>query len=102
MYEFSAGERPYECSFCDKGYHKSQDLKMHVLKMHVGEQLNCELCGEGFVMQNVLNQHKRTAHGIYLNNGARVDTVVGESSAVTEPTPTTVYSIHDIGANVCQ
>ena len=50
------GEKPYQCSQCDKGYTRSGDLKWHILT-HAGEKLcQCSQCDKEYTTSSDLKK----------------------------------------------
>ncbi|WQF75397.1 Putative Zinc finger C2H2-type [Colletotrichum destructivum] len=53
--------RPYVCSFCDRGFRKSEHLQRH-RRTHTKEKpYKCE-CGQAFARQDLLRRHERVSH----------------------------------------
>ncbi|XP_037040954.1 zinc finger protein 91-like [Bradysia coprophila] len=55
------GERPYKCTECDRAFTQSNDLTLHI-RRHTGDKPFSCLCGERFITNSLLQQHRRT-HG---------------------------------------
>ena len=50
----------FKCSFCDKGFYKESDFKLH-LNSHTGsKEYTCSECDKSFTHVSNLNRHKRT------------------------------------------
>lgn len=43
-----AGERPYECQFCQKSFARSEQRNQHVAREHSQSHIACNICGKGF------------------------------------------------------
>ncbi|CCF33533.1 hypothetical protein CH063_05701 [Colletotrichum higginsianum] len=53
--------RPHVCSFCDRGFRKSEHLERH-RRTHTKEKpYKCE-CGQAFARQDLLRRHERVSH----------------------------------------
>ncbi|XP_030877089.1 PR domain zinc finger protein 5, partial [Leptonychotes weddellii] len=58
-----AGERPYQCPYCEKGFSKNDGLKMHI-RTHTREKpYKCSECSKAFSQKRGLDEHKRTHTG---------------------------------------
>lgn len=54
----NAEERPHACQFCDKRFHKTTGLAVH-MHTHTGERpYKCETCGKSFAQPCTLRTHK--------------------------------------------
>lgn len=59
-------EKPFSCSFCDKRYKDSSNLKRHIDRNHQPERernFTCEHCGKGFFSKRDVVIHMRTHTG---------------------------------------
>ncbi|XP_077563234.1 zinc finger X-chromosomal protein-like [Haemaphysalis longicornis] len=55
-----AGERPHQCSHCDKAFMERRTLVDH-LRIHTGERpFRCHLCPADFARKTTLDQHLRS------------------------------------------
>ena len=60
---FDSGEKPNECTFCQKRFTKPSSLKIHK-KSHSGEKpFKCKSCEKSFTRSYLLQQHERTHTG---------------------------------------
>lgn len=51
------GEKPYQCSHCEKAFAQRQDLVSHI-RCHTGERpFVCSTCGQAFRKANALKAH---------------------------------------------
>uniref|UniRef100_A0A8C9WC12 C2H2-type domain-containing protein n=1 Tax=Scleropages formosus TaxID=113540 RepID=A0A8C9WC12_SCLFO len=58
----AAGERPYSCSLCLKGFISPSHLNMH-MRVHTGERpYCCPQCGMRFAQKGNLRAHQRQVH----------------------------------------
>jgi uncharacterized Zn-finger protein len=54
------GEKPYQCSVCDKRLSVEKSVKLH-MRTHTGEKLyKCDVCDVGFSAKDKLKRHVRT------------------------------------------
>ena len=65
-----AGERPFKCEVCSKGFNQSNALKIH-LRKHRGERpYQCIYCTMAFTQKGNLKTHIRRAHPNEPDDGA--------------------------------
>ncbi|XP_063371912.1 zinc finger protein 37-like [Cydia amplana] len=65
-YDMHAG-KTFECKHCGKMFNKSSTYLSHVRLAHPDMHVSCDLCGETFVGQAGLKQHKAKMHSIAEN-----------------------------------
>ncbi|XP_029921615.1 zinc finger and SCAN domain-containing protein 2-like [Myripristis murdjan] len=59
----NAGEKPWSCSFCGKGFKKKGHLQTH-MRIHTGEKpYVCSICGKSFAYKHTFITHKRVHTG---------------------------------------
>ncbi|XP_055387167.1 uncharacterized protein LOC129615809 [Condylostylus longicornis] len=51
------GERPAICYICGKGLRTTQDLNKHILRDHEAPTFNCKVCGKKFHLKETLLKH---------------------------------------------
>lgn len=74
------GERPYKCPHCDRAFTQSNDLTLHV-RRHTGDKPFLCYCGERFITNSLLQQHRRTnGHLEYVDNS-----LASSSNSVNNP-----------------
>lgn len=57
------GERPYICTYCNKGFTSPYALKVHT-RRHTNERpFQCEYCAIAFPQKVSLTTHLRSKHG---------------------------------------
>ena len=57
------GERPYECCYCQKRFTRTENLKMHVMRLHdVPEPLICKYCGNMYKEREEYQNHCANEH----------------------------------------
>ncbi|XP_064645315.1 zinc finger protein 208-like isoform X2 [Lineus longissimus] len=57
------GERPYECCYCQKRFTRTENLKMHVMRLHdVAEPLICKFCGNMYKERGDYQSHCANEH----------------------------------------
>ena len=54
------------CSFCDEKFNSPKLRNDHIIKMHVGDEYKCDICGVNQVSSKVLESHKQN-HDISIN-----------------------------------
>lgn len=59
IFRVHAGEKPYKCTFCDRGFTDSSDLTLHI-RRHTGEKPYTCTCGARFIQNSLLKQHRRS------------------------------------------
>ena len=57
----TTGTRPYICSYCDKKFPTSTNLRRHE-KVHQGHKFSCPHCSTTFTQTGDLKKHVRKAH----------------------------------------
>ena len=56
-------QRPYKCNQCDKAFHLSGGLKVHIQTVHEGQRnYKCESCEKTFTQINHFKRHIQTVH----------------------------------------
>ena len=58
-------ERPHVCSHCGKGFGRPAHLRIHIRRMHSGDDTNgglCRLCVQGFFDEQSLEKHLKAQH----------------------------------------
>lgn len=57
-----SGERPYECSFCDKRFFSELHLKNHLVCHSTERPFTCAFCEKGFSRKRNMEEHIRSCH----------------------------------------
>lgn len=57
-----AGDKPYTCNHCDKGFNHSSSLSRHQRVHSDGKSYNCNSCGKGFNHSSSLARHRQRVH----------------------------------------
>lgn len=65
MYLFSAGERPYICDICHKGFKQSSDLKKHRRTHTLDKPYKCPLCPSAFTRSHHCRGHINSVHKFF-------------------------------------
>ena len=53
----------FKCNVCNKGFTKTQSLKIHLSTVHMGEKnYKCKICGKDFPKSTALKRHDDTVH----------------------------------------
>lgn len=48
----------HKCPYCETSYRQSGDLKRHLARLHVGDNIyQCDKCEKGFRLQKLLLKH---------------------------------------------
>lgn len=86
---FIVGERPFQCTLCEKAFNQKSALQVH-MKKHTGERpYKCDYCTMGFTQKSNMKLHMKRAHSyagmLYLLNEHlyRVLWCLIESNSVT-------------------
>ena len=59
MNEFTSGEEPYECKYCNKRFKQISGLRYHE-RNHTGEEpYDCKKCGKRFKQSSALRYHEK-------------------------------------------
>lgn len=74
----STGERPFQCTLCEKAFNQKSALQVH-MKKHTGERpYKCVCCAMGFTQKSNMKLHMRRAHGYAGEWGCRLQGYMGE------------------------
>lgn len=57
------GRKPHKCSWCDKIFHSTNDLRKHVRTHTLEKPYACQFCEKKFAEQGTLTRHYRTHTG---------------------------------------
>ena len=56
------GNKPYQCSHCDKKFSARGGLDSHIKSVHEGKKVICPECGASFSIAQALRRHIKGVH----------------------------------------
>ncbi|XP_048002620.1 zinc finger protein 345-like isoform X2 [Leguminivora glycinivorella] len=101
-YDMHAG-KTFECKHCGKLFNKSSTYLSHVRLAHPDMHVSCDLCGEAFVGQAGLKQHKAKMHTMAeIIKPQRFECGVCSASFVSAEALSRHAAAGDHGARACE